>query len=116
MAPLLNLTGLSMLNPPEAVVETELLEPDGSNTRYLLRGRAEIEGYFERLSERLASTQHVERDRGIRARRALWSGTFRAIRVSNGAPITLNASYRLEFDEAGLVMHQSTRLAPSRSR
>lgn len=116
MAPLLNVPGLAMLYVPGAFVEIGFPGCDGRQHERVLHGLPEIEAFFESLSKVLISIEHVEADRCVRGRLALWSGTVHAVEAVSRDRIQLNALHRLEFDEADRVVRQRSRLLPRRRR
>ncbi len=110
MGPMLNAPGATLLYADNAMLEVEMPGPDGSPLQRHCRGKAEIQSFFEDLTQVLTSVVNVEHYRAVNGRKALVFGIVHGVRAEDGQRTDLDSRIELEFDESDQVIYEKVRV------
>lgn len=112
MTPLLDAPGITLLYAENALLEIESTGPEGEALRQRYRGAAEIQSYFETLTQSMASIVNIERYRAVSGRKALVFSVLRTVSAGVQQSADLDSRIELEFDENDLVVYENVRIRP----
>ena len=110
MGPFLNIPGLAMLYAEDAVIDCRFPDPQDKSVMLhrKVEGLAEIQRFFEEQAEMIRYIVHIEKERSVSGRTAIWKGKMAGIDGSTRDPIRYDATFKIEFDELDhVVSHQS---------
>lgn len=105
MAPLLDAPGLAALYTEDAI----MLHPLYGLPMAVVTGRAALEEHFRRIGEVMLSMVHVETNRTVEGRRAVWEGLIEGVQAGGSRRrLSIPAVFSLEFDDNDLVRRQTS--------
>ncbi|SDL22326.1 hypothetical protein [Aliiruegeria lutimaris] len=112
MGPLLNIPGLAMLYAENATIDCKYPDPHDKSVMLhrKVEGLAEIQRFFEEQAEMIRYIVHIEKERSVSGRTAVWKGKMAGIDGPTREAIRYDATFELEFDEDDHVLRHCSRI------